>query len=149
MKPQTIQSRRLQTRADGKADYEITVPAAKGVQRLTFSVDSNGAVAFDNAQAGAQCCKNRRISRAVGAEMARLAGEQVPGALGGRSPRGLGLELWVHYWFYRLRILRVHTRVTDLGSLDPAHPGYDTNGFVFERPVRGLPKAVKALARRR
>lgn len=149
MSPEALESRTLRTPEEGKAEYEITVSHPKGDWRLTFSVDSQGAVTFDNRQPGAGCCKSRRLSRLVGAEMARIAGAQVPGALSGRTPRGLGLELRVHYWFYRLHILRIHTRITDLGSLDPTRPGYDTNGFVFERPLRGLPKAVKALVCRK
>jgi hypothetical protein len=135
------------------AVYRILLPDAADAKTgkplaLEFTVTPEGALVFDNRQPGARACAGRRISHLLAAEMARIARYRVPGALGGRTERGLAFELRFHNRAYRAGFLRSHAVTAEMGSPDPAAPDYDGNAAVFERPVRGLPPILRAFRRR-
>ena len=111
---------------------------------LEFSVTPQGGLGFDNRQPRARACAGRRISRLLAAEMARTARDRVPGALGGRTEKGLAFELRVHNRAHRVGFRPDHAVTAEMGSPDPAAPDYDHNAAWFEHPLRSLPKIVKA-----
>ena len=115
---------------------------------LEFTVTPEGALGFDNRQPQAKLCARGRVSRALAEEMARTARLQVPGALAGRTQKGLARELRLHYRAYRLGLMRVHAVTAELGSPDPDAPDHDNNAVLFEHPFRGLPQLLRAYARR-
>ena len=82
------------------------------------------------------------------AAMREIALARNPGALSGRTLRGMAFELRVHYRAYRMGLKRSHAAVTELGGLDSAAPDFDDNAAWFERPLRSLPAIGKALLRR-
>lgn len=141
---------RLIAETDSGWTYEVQLPDREPSRSdaLRFTVTPEGALSFDNRQPEARACRSRRISRLLAAEMARAARGRVPGALAGRSQKGLAFELRAHYYAYRIGFFRRHAANAELGSPDPASPDYDTNAAVFERPLRGLPAVLKALLRR-
>ena len=112
---------------------------------LCFSVTRDGSLGFDNRQPNANVCARRAISRILAAEMSRTARERIPGALQGRTLRGLAFELRVHNRAFRLGLFRSHSVTTELGSLPAAAPGYDPNAIWFEHPLRSLPSILCAL----
>lgn len=124
--------------------YEVSVSSPRRSVTLCFSVTPAGALGFDNRQPGARACAGRQLSLALASEMARVARERVPGALSGRTQRGLAFELRVHNVAYRLGLFRTRSVTTEMGSPDPAAPDYDHNAAWFEHPLRSLPKIVKA-----
>lgn len=127
------------------AVYEITLPRRGGTQALYFTVTPEGALGFDNRQPGAGRCAGRRNSRALAEAMVRTARQRVPGALEGRSVRGMALELRVHYRAWRLGVQRGHAVTTELGSPNPQAPDHDRNARWFEHPFRSMPQIFKAL----
>ncbi|MBQ1411295.1 MAG: hypothetical protein IIY94_08485 [Oscillospiraceae bacterium] len=135
----------LQLEDEQRALYHITLRTPHGTCTLAFSVTPKGALGFDNRQANARVCMERRLSRVLAAEMIRTARERVPGALCGRTPRGLAFELRAHYRAYRLGILRIHSVTAEMGATDPHAPDHDSNAAWFEHPVRGLPSTLRAL----
>ena len=125
--------------------FDVSVSGPRRSQTLCFSVTSEGALGFDNRQPNARACANRQLSNALAAEMARIARGRVPGALRGRTQRGLAFELRVHYAAYRLGLFRTRSVTMEMGSLFPDAPDYDHNAAWFEHPSRSLPRMVKAL----
>lgn len=115
---------------------------------LQFTVTPEGALKLDNSQAEARRLLGRRLSLAMAAAMREIALARNPGALSGRTLRGMAFELRVHYRAYRMGLKRSHAAVTELGGLDPAAPDFDDNAAWFERPLRSLPAIGKALLRR-
>lgn len=124
--------------------YDVSVSSLRRSVTLSFTLTRAGILGFDNRQPDARACANRQISLALASEMARTARQRVPGALRGRTQRGLAFELRVHYAAYRLGIFRAYSVTTEMGSLDPDAPDYDHNAAWFEHPLRSLPKIVKA-----
>ena len=114
---------------------------------LEFSVTPQGGLGFDNRQPRARACAGRRISRLLAAEMARTARDRVPGALGGRTEKGLAFELRVHNRAHRVGFRPDHAVTAEMGSPDPAAPDYDNNAAWFEHPVRQIPLLLKLLLR--
>ena len=135
----------LRQETDRQAEYELSVSFWHQSHTLRFSVTPEGALGFDNRQPGARACAGRQLSLALASEMARVARERVPGALSGRTQRGLAFELRVHNVAYRLGLFRTRSVTTEMGSPDPAAPDYDHNAAWFEHPVRSLPGIIKAL----
>ena len=127
-----------------QAIYDVTVFAPVPCT-LSFSVTQDGFLGFDNRQPNAKACLNRAVSRLLAAEMSRTACERVPGALKGRSLRGLAFELRVHNRAFRLGLFRSHSVTTELGGLDAFAPGYDHNAIWFEHPFRCIPAILRAL----
>ena len=127
------------------AVYRISASERKGSWELYFTVSPEGALGFDNRQPGARLCAKRRVSKAMAEEMARTAREKVPGALAGRTVKGLAFELRVHNRAYRLGVLRRQAVTAELGSPEPGAPDFDRNAAFFERPLRGLPRVFKSL----
>ena len=139
---------KLRQETASEAIYDVSIHAPRHVCTLAFSVTSVGALGFDNRQPNARACANRRLSLALAAEMARVARERVPGALQGRTQRGLAFELRVHNRFYRLGLFRHRTVTTEMGSPLPSVPDFDHNAAWFEHPIRSLPRMIKALLHR-
>ena len=144
----------LITENETGAVYRVVFPRSRGGKTgeplaLEFSVTHQGGLGFDNRQPGARACAGRRVSRLLAAEMARTARDRVPGALGGRTEKGLAFELRVHNRAHRLGFRPDHAVTAEMGSPDPAAPDFDTNAVVFERPVRGIPPLLKLLRSRR
>lgn len=125
--------------------YDVSVSSPRRSVTLCFSVTPAGGLGFDNRQPNARACANRRVSLALASEMARIARERVPGALHGRTQRGLAFELRVHNVAYRLGLFRTQSVTAEMGSPDPDAPDYDHNAAWFEHPVRCLPEIVKAV----
>lgn len=125
--------------------YDVSVSSPRRSVTLCFSVTPAGGLGFDNRQPNACACANRRVSLALASEMARIARERVPGALHGRTQRGLAFELRVHNVAYRLGLFRTQSVTAEMGSPDPDAPDYDHNAAWFEHPVRCLPEIVKAV----
>lgn len=152
----TVQTQLLRETERGSV-YRVSFPAPPGGRRgapggpapaqraLEFTVTPEGSLGFDNRQPDARLCARPAVSRLLAEEMARTARERVPGALTGRSQRGLARELRLHRRAYALGVLRRHSGSTEAGSVDPAAPDYDSNALWFERPIRGLPALLKAL----
>ena len=114
---------------------------------LEFSVTAQGGLGFDNRQPNARLCVSPAVSRLLAEEMARTAQARVPGALAGRSRKGLARELRLHRRAYALGVKRSHAVTAELGSLAPEAPDHDHNAVWFEHPFRSLPAIVKALFR--
>lgn len=129
---------------DTGAIFDVGLSGPRRSLSLRFSVTPEGVLGFDNRQPGARACAGRQLSLALASEMARVARERVPGALSGRTQRGLAFELRVHNVAYRLGLFRTRSVTTEMGSPDPAAPDYDHNAAWFEYPLRSLPKIVKA-----
>lgn len=131
--------------ADRQALYAVSLSAPCRSVTLCFSVTPAGGLGFDNRQPNARACANRRVSLALASEMARIARERVPGALHGRTQRGLAFELRVHNVAYCLGLFRTQSVTAEMGSPDPDAPDYDHNAAWFEHPVSCLPEIVKAV----
>lgn len=127
------------------AVYELAPREPGAGWSLRFSVTPEGALGFDNRQPDAGRCAQRRISAALAEQMARTARARVPGALAGRTVKGLAFELRVHNRAYRLGVLRRQAVTAELGSPEPGAPDFDRNAAFFERPLRGLPLVFKSL----
>ena len=132
------------------AVYRVVFPRSRGGEpgeplALEFSVTSRGCLGFDNRQPGARACAKRRVSRLLAEEMTRTARERVPGALGGRTEKGLAFELRVHNRAHRLGFRPDHAVTAEMGSPYPAAPDYDNNAAWFEHPVRQIPLLLKLL----
>lgn len=132
------------------AVYRVVFPRSRPEEpgeslALEFSVTPQGGLGFDNRQPGARVCAGRRISRILAAEMTRTARARVPGALGGRTEKGLAFELRVHNRAHRVGFRPDHAVTAEMGSPDPAAPDYDNNAAWFEHPVRQLPLLLKLL----
>lgn len=135
----------LRRETDREALYDLTVSNARRSLTLGFSISPEGALGFDNRQPNARACANRRVSLALAAEMARVARARVPGALRGRTRRGLAFELRAHNRAYRLGLFRSRSVTTEMGSPDPAAPDYDHNAAWFEHPIRSIPLLLRIL----
>lgn len=135
----------LRQETDRQAEYELSVSFRHQSHTLRFFVTPEGALGFDNRQSNARTCAKRQISLALAAEMASVARERVPGALRGRTQRGLAFELRVHNIAYRLGLFRTRSVTTEMGSPFADAPDYDHNAAWFEHPVRSLPGIIKAL----
>lgn len=135
----------LRTETNEHALYAVSLSAPRRSHTLRFSVTPQGSLGFDNRQPDARACAKRQISLALAAEMARVARERVPGALRGRTQRGLAFELRVHNIAYRLGLFRTRSVTTEMGSPFADAPDYDHNAAWFEHPVRSLPGIIKAL----
>lgn len=130
---------------DTGAIFDVALSGPRRSLSLRFSVTPEGALGIDNRQPGARACAKRQISRTLAAEMARVARERVPGALRGRTQRGLAFELRVHNIAYRLGLFRTRSVTTEMGSPFADAPDHDHNAAWFEHPVRSLPGIIKAL----
>ena len=115
---------------------------------LDFEITGDGVLTFDNRQAQAAVCRRRPAARTLAGEMLAAARSSCPGALTGRSLRGLHFELDAHYRAYRLGLLMKYAVVTDIGGTDPAAPDYDSNGAFFEHPLRNIPQAFREFLKR-
>jgi len=81
----------------------------------------------------------------LAAEMMRVAKEQVPGALEGRTVFGIQSELALHYTAYVLHIKRSSSTKADIGSSKPGAIGYDSNADYFEHPFKHIKDIVNML----
>lgn len=81
----------------------------------------------------------------LAAEMMRVAKEQVPGALEGRTVFGIQAELALHYTAYVLHIKRSSSTKADIGSSKPGAIGYDSNADYFEHPFKHIKDIVNML----
>ena len=123
---------------ESAATYRTVLTDASSVKPLSldFTVSQNGVLRFDNRQPGAALCMDPARSLLLAAEMLKAARTTVPGALSGRTERGLAFELRVHYRFWRRHVLRSRTAVSDMGGLNRRAPDYDSNALLFERAPR-------------
>ena len=115
---------------------------------VEFSVADSGVLSFDNRQPQARRWAGFRSSRLLAEEMMKAAEARVPGALKGRSLRGIAREIRIHYRAWRMGIKPSHSVTAEMGSSDPAAPDYDGNAVWFEHPIRSLPRIVKALLKK-
>ena len=124
----------------GAAFRTVFPPAVSGSEgtplSLEFTVSRSGALHFDNRQPCAGLILDPARSLLLAAEMLKAARTTVPGALSGRTERGLAFELRVHYRFWRRHVLRSRTAVSDMGGLTRTAPDYDSNAVLFERAPR-------------
>ena len=134
----------LQQETDTGAVFAVSLSDPRRSHTLRFSVTPQGSLGFDNRQPDARACANRQLSLALASEMARIARGRIPGALRGRTQRGLAFELRVHNIAYRLGLFRTRSVTTEMGSPFADAPDYDHNAVWFEHPLRSLPKIVKA-----
>ena len=135
----------LQQETGSDALFAVSLSGPRRSHILRFSVTKDGAIGFDNRQPDARVCAGRRASLALASELLRIARSRVPGALRGRTKRGIAFELRVHNRAHRLGLFRTHSVPTEMGSLDPDAPDFDHNAAWFEHPVRSLPQMVKWL----
>lgn len=112
---------------------------------FTFSVSSEGIVSFDNSQEMATCLKNKEIRLTLAKEMIRVAREQIPEALEGRTAKGVAFELYAHYLGKENGIKIGHTNTTEIGSNVIGAIGYDSNADWFENTFSHLPDIAVAL----
>lgn len=113
-----------------------------------YSVSNSGIVSFDNSQQSAQILlyeNNYDIELFLAAEMLRVAREQIPGALNGRTYYGVAFELTSHYAGYALGVKLGHTNSTEIGSNDINSIGYDNNADLFEHPFSNIKGWVEML----
>ena len=121
-------------------------PTRKGREAsLLFTVSPNGALVYDNRQPDARLCERRGVSLALAEAMTRAARVQVPGAQAERTLHGTARELRIHSRAYALGVKRSHSVTAELGSPAPDAPDFDDNAIWFERPLRSLPRILKAL----
>ena len=116
--------------------------------KFTYVVSNTGVITFDNTQEDAKYLAKRNggdVRLTLAAEMMRVAKEQVPGALEGRTVFGIQSELSLHYTAYVLHIKRSSSTVADLGSSKPGARGYDSNADYFEHPFKHIKDIVNML----
>ena len=116
--------------------------------KFTYVVSNTGVITFDNTQEDAKYLAKGNegaVRLTLAAEMMRVAKEQVPGALEGRTVFGIQSELSLHYTAYVLHIKRSSSTVADLGSSKPGAIGYDSNADYFEHPFKHIKDIVNML----
>jgi hypothetical protein len=138
---------RIRIRVPSRRFIGLTIGRAEEYV-LGFEITRDGVLTFDNRQAQAAVCSRRPAARTLAGEMLAAARHSCPGALTGRTLRGLHFELDAHYRAYRLGLLMKYAVVTDIGGTDPAAPDYDSNGAFFEHPLRNIPQAFREFLKR-
>ena len=116
--------------------------------KFTYVVSNTGVITFDNTQEDAKYLAKRNggdVRLMLAAEMMRVAKEQVPGALEGRTVFGIQTELALHYTAYVLHIKRSSSTKADIGSSKPGAIGYDSNADYFEHPFKHIKDIVNML----
>ena len=116
--------------------------------KFTYVVSNTGVITFDNTQEDAKYLAKRNggdVRLTLAAEMMRVAKEQVPGALEGRTVFGIQSELSLHYTAYVLHIKRSSSTKADIGSSKPGAIGYDSNADYFEHPFKHIKDIVNML----
>ena len=116
--------------------------------KFTYVVSNTGVITFDNTQEDAKYLAKRNggdVRLTLAAEMMRVAKEQVPGALEGRTVFGIQSELALHYTAYVLHIKRSSSTKADIGSSKPGAIGYDSNADYFEHPFKHIKDIVNML----
>ena len=116
--------------------------------KFTYVVSNTGVITFDNTQEDAKYLAKRNggdVRLTLAAEMMRVAKEQVPGALEGRTVFGIQAELALHYTAYVLHIKRSSSTKADIGSSKPGAIGYDSNADYFEHPFKHIKDIVNML----
>ena len=116
--------------------------------KFTYVVSNTGVITFDNTQEDAKYLAKRNggdVRLMLAAEMMRVAKEQVPGALEGRTVFGIQSELALHYTAYVLHIKRSSSTKADIGSSKPGAIGYDRNADYFEHPFKHIKDIVNML----
>ena len=116
--------------------------------KFTYVVSNTGVITFDNTQEDAKYLAKRNggdVRLTLTAEMMRVAKEQVPGALEGRTVFGIQAELALHYTAYVLHIKRSSSTKADIGSSKPGAIGYDSNADYFEHPFKHIKDIVNML----
>ena len=116
--------------------------------KFTYVVSNMGVITFDNTQEDAKYLAKRNggdVRLMLAAEMMRVAKEQVPGALEGRTVFGIQTELALHYTAYVLHIKRSSSTKADIGSSKPGAIGYDSNADYFEHPFKHIKDIVNML----
>ena len=116
--------------------------------KFTYVVSNTGVITFDNTQEDAKYLAKRNggdVRLMLAAEMMRVAKEQVPGALEGRTVFGIQSELALHYTAYVLHIKRSSSTKADIGSSKPGAIGYDSNADYFEHPFKHIKDIVNML----
>jgi len=109
--------------------------------KFTYVVSNTGVITFDNTQEDAKYLAKRNggdVRLTLAAEMMRVAKEQVPGALEGRTVFGIQSELALH-------IKRSSSTKADIGSSKPGAIGYDSNADYFEHPFKHIKDIVNML----
>ena len=116
--------------------------------KFTYVVSNTGVITFDNTQEDAKYLAKGNegaVRLTLAAEMMRVAKEQVPGALEGRTVFGIQSELALHYTAYVLHIKRSSSTKADIGSSKPGAIGYDSNADYFEHPFKHIKDIVNML----
>ena len=116
--------------------------------KFTYVVSNTGVITFDNTQEDAKYLAKGNegaVRLTLAAEMMRVAKEQVPGALEGRTVFGIQSELSLHYTAYVLHIKRSSSTKADIGSSKPGAIGYDSNADYFEHPFKHIKDIVNML----
>ncbi len=116
--------------------------------KFTYVVSNTGVITFDNTQEDAKYLAKGNegaVRLTLAAEMMRVAKEQVPGALEGRTVFGIQAELALHYTAYVLHIKRSSSTKADIGSSKPGAIGYDSNADYFEHPFKHIKDIVNML----
>ena len=116
--------------------------------KFTYVVSNTGVITFDNTQEDAKYLAKRNggdVRLMLAAEMMRVAKEQVPGALEGRTVFGIQAELALHYTAYVLHIKRSSSTKADIGSSKPGAIEYDSNADYFEHPFKHIKDIVNML----
>ena len=113
-----------------------------------YEVNKEGVISLDNRQKNAKYLAKGNegaVRLTLAAEMMRVAKEQVPGALEGRTVFGIQTELALHYTAYVLHIKRSSSTKADIGSSKPGAIGYDSNADYFEHPFKHIKDIVNML----
>ena len=116
--------------------------------KFTYVVSNTGVITFDNTQEDAKYLAKGNegaVRLTLAAEMMRVAKEQVPGALEGRTVFGIHYDLSLHYTAYVLHIKRSSSTKADIGSSKPGAIGYDSNADYFEHPFKHIKDIVNML----
>lgn len=94
---------------------------------------ANAVIQFSNEQSSAKELEHPALRTVLAEEMWRVAFEQVPGALSGRTIEGLYSELFWHYYVFDvLPIFNTPSKEADMGGTDKKQTGYDSNASIFE-----------------
>ncbi len=110
----------------------------EGTAQFEFVIDEYGIVKFDNSnktnRENAYWLFTDEISEALAQEILRVASENVPGALSGRTVKGIAREI---RWHCPPGLIGIGpTIIADIGGMDKSKDSYDYNAKVFENPWR-------------
>ena len=138
----TITFRKVET------DHAVLASAIpQQVVTFSYTVSSEGIIAFDNNQENAYLIMSNSLCRSLVIEMTTVARNQVQDALNGRTIRGIVFEMHAHYYGYQLGMNPKNTDITHIASNIEGSRGYRDNDDWFEHPLRNIGNIIQSLKR--